>query len=459
MVIESNDTDMAHLAGYNSTRFFAKGQFVGYFNDALQRKTGTITQLLPNRKYVIDGQVITEGRIAPSVTPADERDNIFAVPDVNVTRLFERLNELDGKARQLGNGHVNYGVVGTREIELTDYNGDRTGHFTYLHYVMVEGTSPKLNGWKLIGVIDHVTTMHTLVRDVPGQRVPKEYRKRGAVCDHCDTLRKRNETFIIRHDDGTIKQVGRNCLADFLGHKDPAAVAFMAQFYTSITTILDEEEQMPSDMTGASHIDLHRFLTYVVASIRTHGWRSKGEAYEMGMPSTVDNVYFALSPQGRDEVELTDADRTEAEQVITWAKTLPEDVDKNFLYNLRVIADDGRVFWKTAGYAAAMVPSFRRAQEQPKRTAMSKHVGQIKERTVFTLTVDSVRTFSTGFGVQSLFKMLDKQGNVFVWFTSAEDLEQGKTYEIKGTIKAHDSYNNVKQTVLTRCKVQQEITP
>ena len=48
----------------------------------------------------------------------------------------------------------------------------------------------------------------------------------------------------------------------------------------------------------------------------------------------------------------------------------------------------------------------------------------------------------------------DSDGNVLVWKTSSyQDIDTGKTYTIKGTIKDHKEYRSVKQTVLTRCKI------
>jgi len=49
--------------------------------------------------------------------------------------------------------------------------------------------------------------------------------------------------------------------------------------------------------------------------------------------------------------------------------------------------------------------------------------------------------------------MIDKKGNVFVWFTkSYQEWEAGDKFEIKGTVKKHDTYNDLKQTHLSRVK-------
>lgn len=44
------------------------------------------------------------------------------------------------------------------------------------------------------------------------------------------------------------------------------------------------------------------------------------------------------------------------------------------------------------------------------------------------------------------------------WITSTIDLDAftiGKTYNVRGTVKKHEEYNDIKQTMLTRCKVSE----
>ena len=52
-----------------------------------------------------------------------------------------------------------------------------------------------------------------------------------------------------------------------------------------------------------------------------------------------------------------------------------------------------------------------------------------------------------------MYKFIDIEGNVFIWITSCY-IDMDKRIKLRGTIKEHSEYNNVKQTVLTRCKVE-----
>jgi hypothetical protein len=47
--------------------------------------------------------------------------------------------------------------------------------------------------------------------------------------------------------------------------------------------------------------------------------------------------------------------------------------------------------------------------------------------------------------------MKDNHGRSFTWFNNGKtDMQLGKEYIIKGTIKKHSEYNGLKQTELTR---------
>jgi hypothetical protein len=49
--------------------------------------------------------------------------------------------------------------------------------------------------------------------------------------------------------------------------------------------------------------------------------------------------------------------------------------------------------------------------------------------------------------------MEDREGNRFKWWASDKRLdpnESGEYLSVKGTIKAHDEYNGVKETVINR---------
>ena len=72
------------------------------------------------------------------------------------------------------------------------------------YHVTVTGKAPKLDGWRLVAVLDHlVGGAGTIVNVVPGETVNVEaYTSGKPVCDHCKTTRARKDTVLVRHEDG-----------------------------------------------------------------------------------------------------------------------------------------------------------------------------------------------------------------------------------------------------------------
>jgi hypothetical protein len=81
----------------------------------------------------------------------------------------------------------------------------------------------------------------------------------------------------------------------------------------------------------------------------------------------------------------------------------------------------------------------------------SQFVGTVGERIVVEVTVEKNITLEGYYGIQHMHVMRSDDGNVFVWSTTAKDWAVGSKKNIKGTVKEHKTYRNVRQTVLTRC--------
>lgn len=82
----------------------------------------------------------------------------------------------------------------------------------------------------------------------------------------------------------------------------------------------------------------------------------------------------------------------------------------------------------------------------------SEFIGEIGERLDLTITVTGSRTIENSiYGHSVVHTMEDENGNVFIWITSAKNWPVGSVKKIRGTIKEHKTFKNVKQNILTRC--------
>ncbi|HEY8425534.1 MAG TPA: hypothetical protein VIK73_05920, partial [Limnochordales bacterium] len=88
----------------------------------------------------------------------------------------------------------------------------------------------------------------------------------------------------------------------------------------------------------------------------------------------------------------------------------------------------------------------------------SRHIGRVGER--IEAVVEVVRTLHLDgdWGGSVLHVMRDDDGNELVWFASRTELQVGRRYRIRGTVKRHEEYRGRKRTVLTRCRAE-EVEP
>ena len=184
--------------------------------------------------------------------PAEEfKTRTFKIPEGNMRLFEERLNKLIKRSKKLNSEPIGFKTLNTILVPITEY-GEETGGFETYFEIEVTGTAPKLEGWDFIGTIDHNRDdsgkVVNLLRNVPGKSIPHKYHDVGTNCDHCGKNIYRKDTFIVEKD-GDTKQVGRSCLKDFLGHKNPEQVAQYAQF-----VIVSKTNAMNAIIESTQHI-------------------------------------------------------------------------------------------------------------------------------------------------------------------------------------------------------------
>lgn len=312
------------------------------------------------------------------------------------------------------------------------------------------GEPPKLNGWKLAARLDWIEK-EAVVMKVPSAELKKDWSAAKNLCEHCGAVRHRIETFVVLSDAGEEKQVGSDCLIDFLGHNAAAIFSFW-------TDMIGEVESWEGG-SDSKYLVTPEYLSWVALAIRTGGWVSGTVAYASnGMKTSSASVAMNMmhDKKLKKEDRPTEADGKVALAALEWARTelSLKEPKSDYEKNLTLVVKNDYLHPKHVGIAASVIPAFKRAlglAEEKKLEAASEYVGEVKKRAVFKgLTVVFVKEFESTYGVTYLIKFKDEKGNVFIWWTSAIYPEVGEIYELKATVKAHEMYGNVKQTVLTR---------
>ena len=85
----------------------------------------------------------------------------------------------------------------------------------------------------------------------------------------------------------------------------------------------------------------------------------------------------------------------------------------------------------------------------------SNHVGEVGERIEFDAICSIAKENASIYGISYFYVFEGKDGNIYTWTTNTKQLQKDQTYHIKGTVKDHKVFRAQKQTVLTRCKVEE----
>ena len=139
-------------------------------------------------------------------------------------------------------------------------------------------------------------------------------------------------------------------------------------------------------------------------------------------------------------------------KIFGWYVPSTEDIPTDIPLGLEPI----RIDWECVAAADGVsIKSETQAKEYAQQFLIepsnSKFLGTVGEKLEVTVTIKRGIEMYGRYGRSVMHIMEDADGNVLVWTTSARTLIEGDTYKVKGGVKAHNTYKNIDQTVLTRC--------
>lgn len=393
----------------------------------------------------------------------------FYIPDSRFQEFAEKIDALNAKARRkkLDGKPVEWTVLdqSTRK--------DEGGNTSIVHHVLLFGETPRINGWTLVSILEH-TDEGTIIRNIPGlvqEGELEKYYDKAPLCDHCQTSRRRNDTYVLRSDDGKLKQVGSACLKDFTGHDSPQKIAAMAE----LLALADEVGRTCAEWDGEfagfrqqSLVPLEDYLAWVHQSIRKHGWISRGkarESYDEIVATANDALYtmeYAYKNRHASVERPDERDKEEVKKVLTWIRDMPKEESQtsDYIHNLWTSCHGYGVPYRQIGYAASIFVGYNTAHGisfEKEEKKVSEWKAQEGQKVEFQASVVRVNYSEGQFGTCAIYTLLEDDGTVWTWFSSKDVLRKDHTYKISGKVKKLQVYRNEKQTVVSYCKVLQEV--
>lgn len=387
----------------------------------------------------------------------------------------EKLEKLNARASKKGlnGGSLSLELISTVGVtEVDEFSGFEITRV--FHEVAIHGTAAKLNGWSFIATLDFDPTVGLVTRTVPGYEGKIDRSNlRAQHCDHCDTDRYRKATYLLRHDDGTTRQVGSTCIKDFLGQ------AFSPVFISEELKGWKEEEFGSARGGYDTDYSVDTVLAVAWAACREYGFVKSNAAEFSGEVPTKHRITQVLGdlpthPAARQDVlDVRAKLQPLAEQAKGQAKLVRDFIlsdefsgDSEYVVNLKNVASSDHASAKFFGLLASAPQAWARAVERDlKRQAaraelVNEFFGEVKDKVELTVRVKSIRAISGQYGTTALYTLITDDGHLVKWFSSNWGLGEevnNHTFKIKATIKGFDEYNDTKSTVITRAKVLEDI--
>ncbi len=440
------------------------------------------------RREVEVVEIAVEGSPAAKPATALDADGCAWIPESKYDALAAKTTKLNRRAAKLGCTPIGVQVIGERFIPIKDPHTDIITRSRREVHVQVTGAAPAVAGWTFVARVQH-SEGGNIVAKAPSERgaaLDEQLWVAEPVCEHCHLARRRHDTFILRGADGAVKQVGRNCLADFLRSEDvEAALAFWKYLYEVETSLGaggdDEDERGWGGGSGRHYFDLPVLLKAAAIAIRVEGWMSRSAAREgvTGNGATADTVGFILNPPwSRDEranneikaklvrYESTEADAKVAADTLEWTRRRL-DPQSDYERNLKVACTPDHVEPRNLGLAVSAVQAWLRLtakREQVREPVLpaSEHLGEVGKRlrkVPCTVTGSKLREDPDTGWVSALLTFVDEGGHVLKWFATGDRQETiGARVLVTGTVKRHGEWHGAKETLLSRCVVE-DATP
>lgn len=394
----------------------------------------------------------------------------FLIHESNLERLEKKINTIKNKCIK---NHLafTYKIVGEKFLECTDAEGNKY-NARYVE-VEVEG-SIRHDGWRFAAVLEHHGEDGNIVRSMDSElEIPARFRTCGPACEHCNRIRDRKDTYVVYNETtGEFKQVGKQCMQEYTNGLNAEEVAAYISLFNEMT-----KGEYYGGASHKSYIQVTEIVRYAFECVKHFGYEKSSEFSPRSTRGRVcDYIRYDRGWRRKDEIkeemEKVDFDANSEYAVETSQKALEwirsEEGTNDYIHNLKVACASDYAEDRDLGLLVSLPVAYNRhmeyVEEQKAKEAaraernslegQSEYQGNIKDKlTISVKNFQCVTSFYSQFGTTFLYKWLDENNNVYIWYASNPVNDSEIVIEISGTVKDHSEFNGVKQTVMTRCKV------
>ena len=318
----------------------------------------------------------------------------------------------------------------------------------------------KVGDYELVAELEH-TVAGNIIRQINFEHsVPEMYRTTDCYCEHCQTKRKRNNTFLLVDKNNNFKQVGKSCLNDYTGVDTISII----EKVNSLSFLLNksflglDEEFMNYLRTSAPKYEPLDYMANLFYQI------IQKDGYSKERPNPFANLEdYKYNKDLDDKVEkILDIVNTE------WYNDASD-----YCHNVKVMLKLGHIerkHWKLLLSYINSAMFYIQKQEQrelEKQGLTNEYLGNVGDKVEFEVKdIKILYTKHTNYSYRGeesyVYRILTTNNNIVIWNTQLALIKNenpdcfqcnGTPFtKIKATIKTLSDYKGEKQTVVTRGK-------
>lgn len=375
------------------------------------------------------------------------------IPTTRLEAYYTKISQINKKLARRKLPPIDLKVVGTvTKTELLDkglwFEAPVKVKVTYR---IIELTSPlddiEVDGAAYLGTIKHDSDGSTAIFSRDEEAHSIRHLHEATHCDHCHTNRAR-KTLHVFEKDGKELVIGSTCCDEYFGFNVESTLSTYQWFTDLEDTVRTINGDCQSD--PADFMEILAVSQYVINQDGTY-------RTENGTAGAVANI---LREQSEIQDAINSIDASKLAEIIEWWQT--KDTNGDFEFNVKSVFENYST--KSLALIACGVWSYMKAQKKmdvAKNTnELNEHFGEEGKRyrkQTGTLT-KSILLGPDHYSNANVFMYLIKttDGHALKWVSSANTLcgiEYGETITFDFTVKRHEMYKDMKQTLITRIKV------
>lgn len=421
---------------------------------------------------------------------------IINVHEDNLSIFNEKLADLNKKFAKKNLPLINCSMEKTEMYHVDEWSKEKTPYTMYVATLSSDFNQTNLSG------ID--VEFEGVVSLVEGNENDKIYTFKNinyssllanCSCDKCHKKIGRNKYLVFSKKEVETRDdlvvLGTSCAKDYF----PFSVESYFGYLESAFEELGSYDEFSGSFGGcASHYHTLSAIYYATLACSDNLKCYEKEGVTKGnVLGWLNNLKMDKYTYYRDAYPMP-SNPIPFEDVISWVKDMydTDEFVSDFHTNARSVffktLDDGtremrhEIHEKYMGIAVyamfsakqnhdKMVAKKIAEEERAKANAEVEYYGAVGDKFELTLTFDKSFSFEGAYGFTYIHLFHDDENHLFKWSSSNGtykveydktadfggveycEFEVGHKYLMKGTVKAHNEYKGVKQTVITRCKV------